>query len=294
MRRIIALLLCASFSLSSQATTIVTSIKPLQLIAAAISAGGATPIQLLPNGASPHDYQLRPSDMRALSQADLVVWVGPELESFLAKPLATLPASVQQLALLPPGPLTSSKHGQHEHSAHDHDNHHDHRGVDPHIWLDPDQGIQIARAISTALAKRDNANAARYQANLARFEQAMAATDQQLRQLLGPLSQRGYFVFHDGYGYFEAHYGLNHRGALTLNPQRHPGARKLAEIRAQLQQPGTYCLFSEPQFNPSLVAAIGDGLELRQGVLDPLGASASSYPELLLSLGQQFHRCLSP
>ena len=298
MRRLILLFSSLTLCLASaaQAMEVVTSIKPLQLIAAALTAGVTTPQQLLPNSASPHDYQLRPSDMRMLQKADLVVWIGPELENFLHKPLASLPQRVTQLGLLAalpePAPVEQvavAPGAENEHGAEHH-----HGQEDPHIWLDPANGVAIGAIIAEQLIRLDAPNADRYRANLAQFKQAVADTDGAIAALLAPLANVGYFVFHDAYRPFEARYRLNHLGAFTLSPERRPGARQLAAIRTRLQQPNAQCVFSEPQFTPGVLSAVTQGLPVRRAVLDPLGSDSSSYPELLMSLAHQFQHCLAP
>ncbi len=317
-----------------QPASVLATLKPLQLIALAITEGISQPQQLLPSNASPHDYQLRPSDMRKLQDADLLIWVGPELERFVAKPLSQRSAekallTLQTLVQTPPPqahpqrqslqqaePQPFRQHDQHEtHETHEHETHkhephekpapgieaHDagsHHGADLHLWLGPDQAAMIADAIATSLVQLDPANAAGYRHNLARFLTRLTALDEQLQQQLSAVRERGYFVFHDAYAAFEAHYHLRHLGAFTLNPQRQPGARHLADIRRQLQNSQAYCVFAEPQFKPAVLQAITEGLPVGHGELDPLAtavpATADGYLIFLQQLADSFSDCLTP
>lgn len=318
-RTLLLTLLLLAPGLASAAPQVVATLKPLQLIAQAITEGVSEPRQLLSAGASPHDYQLRPSDLQTLQEADLVLWVGPAMEPFLQKPLTQL-EQTRILTLLEstPGGDAHDRDGRdNDHKAHhdEHDDHHpdeegkhtgaddhhstqeehadhDHEGMDPHLWLSPSQGILIARRLSDALSNLDSANAATYRANLAQLVAAVEAVDRELEARLAPLRERGYFVFHDGYSHFENHYRLNHLGAFTLSPQRSPGARQLNEIRQQLETSRVHCVFSEPQFTPRLIEAITEGLPVRQGSLDPLARDAASYPDFLRQLGDAFATCL--
>lgn len=310
-----AMVLAGVMAGSAQADVqVLTTIKPLQLIATAITDGVSQPDVLLAPGTSPHDYAMKPSDRRKLESAGLVVWVGPELEAFLSKPLAGVDARhvlnlADALGIAPAG----AAHEDHDHDEHadhhdeaDHDEHadhdddegeeHHHHAYDPHIWTGPEQGLAIAEQLSQRLSTLDPDHAAQYQANLSRFQAAVADADKQLVALLQPVAKQGYYVFHDGYGYFEKHYQLNHLGEFTLNPERKPGARHLAEIRATLEQGKARCVFAEPQFVPAVIDAITDGLQIRRGTLDPLATaipvSASGYPAFLTDLGQQFASCL--
>lgn len=89
-RTIIAAALVTSAGISCAQAAVLTSIRPLGFIASAIADGVTTTEVLLPDGASPHDYALKPSDIKRLREADLVVWVGPEMEAFLTKPVQQL------------------------------------------------------------------------------------------------------------------------------------------------------------------------------------------------------------
>ena len=323
------------FSLTARAESlsIVASIKPVELLVAAISADIQQPSLLIAANSSPHDFQLKPSERRKLQQADLVFWIGPEMEMALSKPLQQLDSNTTVIALKTSNDAADADHqgtdhsehdhhndhddhknGNHakdeheheheEHSQHDsHDDHHDHHaghdhGDDLHIWLSPEQALRMAKLISDELSRRDPSNQAAYQANLTKFSQQLATVDQKLKQQLKPVSEQGYFVFHDAYHGFEAHYGLNHLGAFTLSPERRPGARHLAEIREQIKQQNAVCVFSEPQFKSSLVDNLAEGTEVRSGELDPLGsginADRNGYFNLLQSLANEFDRCLSP
>lgn len=312
--------LITSLSLSrvAFALEITTSIKPLQLLVASISTGISQPHLLIPGASSPHDFQLRPSERRQLEQADLIFWVGPALEMSLTKVLQQLPASTRVIALADPtsppaqqpGPHSDAQHSPAEHghaqhspsehspSKHSHAQHsHEGQGADPHIWLDPERAALLAERIADILIEVDPAHQADYQHNLQQFLTRLRLHDQQLRTRLEPLRQRGYFVFHDAYQGFEQHYQLNHLGAFTLSPERRPGARHLAEIRQQLLDQAVVCVFSEPQFPPSLVSRLLEGTQVRQGQLDPLGveieADADGYLRLLSQLGDAFEACLS-
>ncbi len=240
--RIIALFTALlAVSLPVRAIEVLTTIKPLGFIAAAITDGVSEPKVLLPTGASPHDFSLRPSDILSINSADLVVWVGPELEGFMAKPLANHPHALT-LTQVEGMPLfnyaTQDSHDSHDHDAHDHAAHehgdhdhdeghegHHHEGVDPHIWLGPTQAKVIAKAIASELGKLDPANQARYDANLAAFDAKVDAKDKVIAEQMKAVNQKGYFVFHEAYGYWERHYGMSSKGHFTVSPERRPVPR---------------------------------------------------------------------
>lgn len=290
------------------APAVVVSIAPIHSLAAMAMDGIAPPKLLLPSGASPHGYALKPSDARDLSRADLVVWVGPALESFLVKPFATLVPQDKQLALMDsPGvkkrPVRSGGTWQSEsgdaHSGHENQDHGTHAaaGSDPHIWLDPMNGIGIIEAVAERLARIDPRNAGRYQANARSAAARLRRLDAALAVGLAPVRRVPYIVLHDAYGYFEARYRLNAVGSIVVAADRRPGIRRLQEIRARLKSTGAACVFAEPQFSPAIAATVVEDTGARVSVLDPLGvdlaAGPNLYENLLNRLADSLHKCLS-
>ncbi|MCC6075654.1 zinc ABC transporter substrate-binding protein ZnuA [Pseudomonas sp. GCM10022188] len=290
---------------------VLTSIKPLQLIAAAVQDGAGTPDVLLPPGASPHHYALRPSDVRRVGEADLLYWIGPDLEAFLPRVLEGRRAptlAVQELSDLHLRRFGAEhRHDDEEHAGEEHhddddaeDSGHDqaHRPgtLDAHLWLLPANARAIAARMAADLAKADPANAARYQANLAAFEQRLSAADGRLKARLAPLKDKPFFVFHEAFDYFEEAYGLRHAGVFALGAEVQPGARHVAAMRAQLKAAGPSCVFSEPPLQPRLAQTLSDGLPVHLAELDALGfdlkAEAGSYERLLEQLGDGLAGCL--
>ncbi|MFV9068220.1 zinc ABC transporter substrate-binding protein ZnuA [Serratia fonticola] len=301
-------LLAAALVMAGNATAaVVTSIRPLGFIASAI-ADGVTPTEiLLPDGASPHDFALRPSDIQRLRSADLVLWVGPDMEAFLTKSLTQLPAN-KQLAIseLPAvRPLLMKGDDDHDHDhaaeAHSHadgDDGHDHHHGDynMHVWLSPEVAKVTAIAIHDRLLELMPQKKDKLDANLRQFEDQLAQTDKNLVKMLTPVQGKGYFVFHDAYGYFEKHFGLSPLGHFTVNPEIQPGAQRLHQIRTQLVEQKAVCVFAEPQFRPAVINAVAKGTNVRSGTLDPLGTGIElgkdSYGNFLTALSNQYVSCL--
>lgn len=323
MRRLSSLLssvlLFAALTVPAHAEVrVLTSIKPLQLIAAAVQDGAGTPDVLLPPGASPHHYALRPSDVRRVAEADLLYWIGPDLEAFLPRVLESRRAPTLAVQELPA--LHLRRFGaEHRHMDEGHDGDEEHAGgehhdehadaddtghdqahrpgtLDAHLWLLPANARAIATRMAADLAKADPANAARYQANLAAFEQRLSAADGRLKARLAPLKDKPFFVFHEAFDYFEEAYGLRHAGVFALGAEVQPGARHVAAMRAQLKAAGPSCVFSEPPLQPRLAQTLSDGLPVQLAELDALGfdlkAEAGSYERLLEQLGDGLAGCL--
>ena len=298
-----AVFLFAQVPLASAA--VVTSMKPLGFIAAAIADGVTETQVLLPDGASEHDYSLRPSDVKRLQNADLVVWIGPEMEAFMDKSTQSIAANkkvtIAELDGVKPLLITGADDDD-DHHGHDHgaaekgDGDHHHGIYNMHLWLSPEIARLSAVAIHDKLVELMPQSRAKLDANLKDFEAQLAATDKQVGNELAPLKGKGYFVFHDAYGYYEKHYGLTPRGHFTVNPEIQPGAQRLHEIRTQLVEQKASCVFAEPQFRPAVVEAVARGTSVRMGTLDPLGTniqlSKASYSQFLTQLANQYASCL--
>lgn len=295
----------ASLTLPAQAN-VVASLKPVGFIAAAI-ADGVTPVDvLLPDGASEHDYSLRPSDAKRLKNADLVVWVGPEMEAFMAKSAAELPAQKNLAMVNIDGVkplLISGGEDEDEHTAEKSEeqganaHHHHHGEFNMHLWLSPEIARKTAVAIHGKLLELMPQDKAKLDANLQQFEVALADTDKRVSAQLAPVRNKGYFVFHDAYTYFEKQYGLSPTGHFTVNPEIQPGAQRLHQIRTQLVEQKAVCVFAEPQFRPAVIDAVARGTQVRKGTLDPLGTDISlakdSYVKFLSQLSSQYESCLN-
>jgi len=290
----LALLLMALTAVSSTAQAaprVVASIKPLQSLAAGVMEGIGVPDVLLKGGGSPHTYSLKPSDAEMLGAADVIFWVGPIFETFLEKPLVAMskPQKVFSLANVPGiDLLTGDGHSSSSGELH---------LADGHIWLDPVRAKVITRHMTDVLAAADPGNADIYRRNAAQVVARLDALDTRLRAQLAPVASKPYVVFHDAYGYFEARYGLAHVGAITISPERPPGARRLAEIRTQINNLKAVCVFSEPQFEPKLIQSLFSESNTRFGVLDPEGSTLAPGRDLVFNLLQDladnFVRCLA-
>lgn len=265
---------------------VVVTVKPLHSLVSGVMQGVGEPYLLVRGAANPHAFALRPSDAKALSGAELVVWAGPGVETFLEKPLSTLARDAEVVTLVKEPSvrvLPVRKGGAWE--AHDHDHAHEDRpdaelGSDGHVWLDPLNAKAITDLIAARLSALDPARAPAYQANAARQKQAIDALDAELRAALTPLKDRPFIVFHDAYHYLEDRYGLNAAGAITVSPDQPPGAARLSALRERINQAGAVCIFAEPQFEPALVRTLAQGTKARTGVLDPEGANIPDGPDL--------------
>lgn len=337
---VVGLMLALPADAAAGEIQVVASIKPIHSLVAAVMRGVGSPHLLVGGNQSPHDYSMKPSDARALEKANVVFWVGGEMERFLSRPLATLASTanvvtlsdahgLSKLEFREGGPFeeheehedheehgdeaggsTKDAHDDHSRAAgsdeedehHDHDEkaehgEHEHSEIDMHIWLDPLNAKALLHEIEEALGSADPANAAKYQSNASALEAALDTLVSEVTASLAQVRGRPFVVFHDAYQYFERRFGLRAVGSITVIPDVMPGAARLREIQNKVKELGAACVFAEPQFDPKLVEIVGSGVEIKTGILDPLGAGLEDGPglyfQLIRDMSSSVKDCLS-
>jgi zinc transport system substrate-binding protein len=334
---LLATTLLAGSSLAARAdVNVVASIKPVHSLVAAVMDGVGTPPGLIVDGAgSPHNYALKPSQAKMLEKADVVFWIGHQLEAFLEKPLETIAADARSVELIEAHDLIKlgfreggafEKHGHNDHGGeakadHDHDHDHDHEKkietghdhddehkeaseahdahaeFDAHLWLDPQNAKAMVHEIEEGLVKADPENTEKYKANAKAVTARLDQLIDEVTAKLEPVKDKGFIVFHDAYQYFENRFGVTAAGSITVSPEVMPGAERVAEIRAKVQELGAVCVFAEPQFEPKLITTVTEGTPAKSGVIDPLGSSLEDgsdlYFSLIRNMAQSIQTCLS-
>ena len=301
---------------------VVTSIKPVHSLVSGVMQGVGSPTVIIEGTGSPHTYSLKPSQAKQLQDADLVFWMGDELETFLEGPIQNIAQNAKSIKLIDSHGLKKIKfreggmfdehddhddhddHDKEEHAKDDHDDHghdkhakddhddHGHGEFDPHVWLDPINAKAIVHEIEEALVKADPKNAKKYEANAVRMAGKLDQLVTELRAQLQPVQGKGFIVFHDAYQYFEQRFGVAAIGSITVSPEVMPGAERVRDLREKIKDLGATCVFSEPQFEPKLVRTLVDGTGARTGVLDPLGSSLTKGPDLYFQLVREMARSL--
>jgi zinc transport system substrate-binding protein len=303
--------IAAAASGATAAPNVVVSIKPVHSLVAAIMQGVGEPELIVDGAASPHTYNLRPSNARKLEKADVVFWVGPGLEAFLEKPLEALASKatvveledaegLEKLPFREGGPFEAHDDGEESSGAHDghaeqegaqdhghdhaQDDDRDHGAYDTHPWLDAANAKAIVQTIETALIAADAGNAATYQANTKKLLADLDALDAELAETVKPVKDKPFIVFHDAYQYFERRYGVKAVGSITVSPETLPGADRVKQMQEKVRQLGATCVFAEPQFEPKLVSVITEGTAAKSATLDPEAATLEPGPELYFKL----------
>ena len=284
---------------------VVASIKPIHSLASYLMDGIAKPDLIVDGYASPHGFAMKPSHAKMLQNADLIFWVGEDLESFLEKPLSSIAKKAEKIELMDTKGLQVLKFrernifDEHDHDDHGHDDHgkkeddhddhghddhdgHAHGEFDPHIWLDPINAKAMLNEMAEHLIENDTKNEAKYKSNLAK---ALQEIDKLTIDVMTDLSSSvASIVFHDAYQYFEKRFNVNILGAFTVNTDVMPGAEQLAEIREIIEHDKVACVFSEPQFNPDIIKAVAKDMNIKTGVVDPLGATLDPGKDLYFNL----------
>ena len=329
------------FTTANSEIKVVASIKPIHSLASYLMDGIAKPDLIVDGYASPHGFAMKPSHAKMLQNADLIFWVGEDLESFLEKPLNSIAKRAEKIELMDIKGLNVLEfrernifddHDDHDHDGHakkkkddhddhegdskkkkddhddhdghakkkkdEHDDHDDHEGhahgeYDPHIWLDPINAKVILKEMTEHLIENDSKNASTYKSNL---DKALKDIDKLTMDVMTELNQSvASIVFHDAYQYFEERFNVNILGAFTVNTDVMPGAEQLAEIREIIEHDKVSCVFSEPQFNPDIIKAVAKDMNIKTGVIDPLGATLDPgkdlYFDLINNMSSSFKGC---
>jgi zinc transport system substrate-binding protein len=272
-----------STSSSFAEANVITTIKPLHAIASAVMQGAGKPKLLLSGTSSPHTYSFTPRDAQAMQDADIIFWIGPGLETFLVKPLETLGQKAWA------DPLISAKGIETLGTREEHDHGHDHgeegdAEKDAHIWLDTRNAAALADAMAEVLSKTDPANAKLFKNNATTLKARLQTLESEVAAELPANNSQPIVVTHDAYQYFERRFGLPASFTLSVNPENPPGAKALRKIRDELKQQKANCVFSEPQFDTKLVATVTEGLDVKVGEIDPLGAAIPEGPDMYFTL----------
>ena len=325
-RKLLILSLTTALSASpafAEVPRVAVDIAPVHSLVTRVMDGVGAPNLVIQVGASPHEYNLRPSEAKALQDANLVFWIGSDLTPWLADAIQTLAPNASTTALLETDGTIElefresalfeahahdehddhdeDKHADHDdHGDHDEDKHadhddHAHGAHDPHAWLSPQNAKTWLNVIASKLSAADPKNAGIYFSNAATGQTEIDALIAEVNVTLEPARGMNFIVFHDAYQYFENDFDFPASGAISIGDASDPSPARIQEIQGRISNEGIDCVLAEPQFNPGLVATVMDGSEAKTGILDPLGAGlepgAKLYPELIRNLSKALTNC---
>lgn len=284
MPRIIIALALALFTLPAAATPpkVVVDIAPVHALVAQVMEGVATPELLLTQDADPHMVQLRPSQARMLQDADLIIWVGPDLSPWLEHALSHL-GNPPALALMG-NPVTHLRDftpplGAEEHDGEgDHDDH-AHSGKDPHVWMSVDNARAWLGLFADRLSELDPENAAAYQANARVAEARIDDLTARIEARLAPVAGAKIVTFHAAFGYFADRFPITIAASVRPGDASTPSAATIARLKELVASEDIACAFAEPAFNPALLKTIAGETGLKIGTLDPTGALQQPGPD---------------
>jgi zinc transport system substrate-binding protein len=275
-------LLVGATPVLAEAPRVVVSIKPLHALVSEVMSGVGEPMLLFSNSASPHDTRLRPSRVRALSRAQLVVWVGPALERSLASTLTNINSAnryaLAALDLPELKKLGAKSGGVWIKDDHDHDHEHGTGNVDPHVWLSTENAMVIIKAVATQLGKIDPDNRETYNNNVTKLVGRLSDLAIEIGAMLKPYHKTPYVALHDAFRYFEDQFELSPIGALSPTAGTSPGARRIHELRAHLADHKVHCIAADPFTASPYLKALGDGTGSSTAAMDPMGNNIPTGP----------------
>ncbi len=285
----------------ADAPMVAVDIAPLHSLVSQVMDGVAEPELIISKGATPHSYALRPSEARALQDANVIFWIGEDLSPWLAGALETVAHDAKSIELLE-HPSTQTlefrtgalfEDGDEDGHDHDHDHHDAH---DPHAWLSPENAVVWLDLIATELSAIDPEHADTYRANAATGRAEINGMSAEIRDILQPFRGQNFVVFHDAYQYYETSFDFTASGAISVGDAADPSPARISEIQTRVAEQGVSCVLSEPQFNASLVQTVLDGTNAKTATLDPLGSDLDLgpdlYPQMMRNLAHALAGCL--
>ena len=310
-------MILSSGVLKADVPNVVADIAPVHSLVSMVMKGIGEPQLLIPQNASPHHYAMRPSEAKALQEANLVVYLGHDMTPWLEPLFETVAASAEPLDLSEvdgvlqlsyrEGPVFGEHEGHddhddheghdHEEEGHDDHAHHDHDGNDPHMWLDPENALVWLDAIASELGHIDPENAARYRANANTAKEEISHEIHHIEDHLKSVQGQGFLVFHDAYQYFENRFGIFATGSISIGDASKPSPKRLQQLKHHFEEEGIHCVLSEPQYSSKLIDSVFGGFKPHIGVADPIGVDLELgfglYLELLENLASGIAQCVN-
>lgn len=260
---------------ASNQLNVVVSMPPLSSIALNVAGDVATVENLLPTGASPHLYSLKPSDVELLSNADLYIETGLGIEEFLDDAHET--SGNTELTILE---LESYVVLVESSDIHEEENEAEVNGeaeqltIDSHIWLSIQNAIAITKAIAESMSELDPDNAAIYATNANNYIQQLEELDAYADKKMGTITHKEFIPLHPAWTYFAHDYELEQVTAIELIPGQEPSAQDMATLLEEIEEYDIQALFAEPQLESRIVNSLAYDTGLPVYTIDPEGTSS--------------------
>ena len=289
-----------SYSSLNAEVKVVATIKPIHSLVAGVMDGLGSPSLIVDGSNSPHNFSLKPSHAKMIEDAEIIFWVGEDLETFMIKSLESIANNATKVSFMDLDSIIKLKFKEEnilevEGYNDDHDDHDDHADgeFDAHIWLDPKNAIEIVNEIAKILSLKDPNNKNVYYSNAEKLNHSLNELIEKINLSINKDAR--FIVFHDAYQYFEKRFDVSSAGALILNEEALPSAKKVSEIHKIIKKQNINCIISEPQFNPNIIKSIAQDSSILTRSFDPLGSSFDTnknlYFEMILSLSNSLKDC---
>ncbi len=286
-----------SYSSLNAEVKVVTTIKPIHSLVAGVMDGLGSPSLIVDGSNSPHNFSLKPSHAKMIEDAEIIFWAGEDLETFMIKPLESIANNATKVSFMDLDSIIKLKFKEEnilevEGYDDDHDKHADGE-FDAHIWLDPKNAIEIVNEIAKTLSLKDPNKKNVYYSNAEKLNHSLNELIEKINFSINKDAR--FIVFHDAYQYFEKRFDVSSAGALILNEEALPSAKKVSEIHKIIKKQNINCIISEPQFNPNIIKSIAQDSSILTGSFDPLGSNFDTnknlYFEMILSLSNSLKDC---
>jgi len=265
---------------------VITSIKPVHSLVTGVMGKSGEATLLLKGGLSPHIFRMRPSHIRALYEADVIFYVDPKLEEFLASALKKKNKHLKDIALarqdgIKLQPYRKQKVWIRNTDAHDHDHETD---MDLHIWLDPANARKMVEIIEETLSRLDPDNSFTYIQNANRMISRLYDLEEKIREELRPLRDKPMIVYHDAFQYFEKAFSLRSVGAILLKSDNTPSVKHLKKLKKLAKSKNITCVLGSPGSHPRIATVVMSGTEAGYETIDPLGLYHDLGPDLYFNI----------
>jgi len=284
---------------------IVVTIKPLYSLVAHLTEGISEPVLLMKQAQSPHHYNMRPSERRLLENASMIVWLGPQLESYLSKVIEQQQVKSRQTNIVS-AIEANNLNLLNKRNKHSHNKEHqvpvsagkETQMIDPHIWLSTHNAIAISRYIAKSLISHDPKNTEHYNNNLQLLLNKIKQTQTFIKTSLTAspsLNKQPFISYHDAFQYFENENKLNYIDSINFDDETGTSLKHLRRIKAQIDNENIHCIVYQPP-KPAIINSLIKQASIKATALDPLGLNVSNnkeaWFEIMRQLAVNFKQCL--